>query len=261
MIIDAHVHLPIGKNCSTLCRKREKLFQELERNNVDRCIVISDSCMKSDIGNLDECVELFRESVNVNVVGGISPYYKFESQLKKIKDYLDKSLIVGIKLYTGHEAFYLSDERLKVVYELALRYDVPVLFHSGWNNCQYSDVNVVEEVARQYPNLRLVCCHCFFPMIDKCNLLVKYSNVFFDISSISDNMAILSDIKEKIKKLIDVAPKRVLFGSDYSGCSQGGHIHFVKNLELNQKLTESIFAENAKYVFKLKVSHSNFPYF
>lgn len=253
MIIDAHVHLPIGKDCSILCRKREKLLQELERNHIDRCIVISDSCMESDIGNLNECVELFRESINVNVVGGISPYFNFQTQLRQMRDYLDQNLIVGIKLYTGHEAFYLSDKRLKDVYELAQQYDVPILFHSGWDNCQYSDVNVVAKVARQYPNLKLVCCHCFFPRIDKCHLLAKYPNVYFDISSIADNMAILSDIEEKIKKLIEVVPKRVLFGSDYSGCSQEAHIQFVKKLRLNKMLTESIFAENAKYVFKLKV--------
>lgn len=58
MIIDAHVHLPIGKDCNILCRKREKLLQELARNHIDGCIVISDSCMESDIGNLNECVEL-----------------------------------------------------------------------------------------------------------------------------------------------------------------------------------------------------------
>lgn len=253
MIIDAHVHLPIGKDCSNLYRKREKLFQELERNHIDRCIVISDSCMESDIGNLNECVELFRESDNVDVVGGISPYFEFQTQLEKIRDYLDKNLIVGIKLYTGHEAFYLSDERLKEVYALAQQYDVPVLFHSGWDNYQYSDVNVAAEVAMQYPNLKLVCCHCFFPRIDKCQLLVKYPNVYFDISSIADNRAILNDIEEKIKMLIEAVPKRVLFGSDYSGCNQEEHIQFVINLRLNKMLAESIFERNAKYVFRLKV--------
>lgn len=252
MIIDAHVHLPIGKDCSTLYAKREKLLWELERNHIDQCIVISDSCMESDIGNLDECVKLFKDFANINIVGGISPYFEFHVQLRKVKDYLDKKLIVGLKLYTGHEAFYLSDERLKKVYELAWQYDVPVLFHSGWENCQYSDVNVVIEVARQYPNLKLVCCHCFFPKINKCLLLAKYPNVYFDISSTADDKAILSDIKEKIKELIEVVPERVLFGSDYSGCSQEEHLLFVKNLRLNKKLEKAIFEENAKHLFRLK---------
>lgn len=60
-----------------------------------------------------------------------------------MKHYLDKKLVVGIKLFTGHEAFYLTDERLKEVYELAIQYNVPVLFHSGWDNSQYSDAMLV----------------------------------------------------------------------------------------------------------------------
>lgn len=48
-------------------------------------------------------------------------------QLEKLKDYLDKKLVVGIKLFTGHEEFYLTDERLKEVYELVIQYNVPVL--------------------------------------------------------------------------------------------------------------------------------------
>lgn len=34
--------------------------------------------MESDIGNLIECMEVFRESVHINVVGRISPYFKYD---------------------------------------------------------------------------------------------------------------------------------------------------------------------------------------
>ena len=61
---------------------------------------------------------------------------------------------MGIKLFTGHEAFYLTDETLKDVYELAIQYNVPVLFHSGWDNNQYSAVMLMAEVAKQYPELK-----------------------------------------------------------------------------------------------------------
>ena len=47
MIIDSHVHLPIEKNCLTLQQKKEKLLHDLKMNNVDKCIVITDSCMES----------------------------------------------------------------------------------------------------------------------------------------------------------------------------------------------------------------------
>lgn len=119
--------------------------------------MISDSCMESVIGTMDECVELFRETINIYIVGGISPFFEFKTQLVKLKDYLDKKMLVGIKLFTGHEAFYLTDERLKEVYELAIQYNVPVLFHTGWDNAQYSDALLVAEVTKKYPKLKLVC--------------------------------------------------------------------------------------------------------
>ena len=171
----------------------------------------------------------------------------------KLKEYLDKKQIVGIKLFTGHEAFYLTDETLKDVYELAIHYNVPVLFHSGWDNSQYRDVMLVAEVAKQYPELKLICCHCFYPQIEKCLLLEEFPNIYFDISSIADDATILAGIETKIKKLIEKVPERVLFGSDYSGCSQKAHIQFVKKLGLEERIEKRVFEKNAVEVYSLNM--------
>lgn len=258
MIIDAHVHLPVKEGCNSLQQKKDKLLQEMKKNQVSRCIVISDSCLESTIGTMDECVELFRENRNVYVVGGISPFFEFKTQLQKLKHYLNKKLVFGIKLFTGHEAFYLTDDRLNEVYEIAIHYNVPVLFHSGWENAQYSDAVLVAEVARKYPKLKLICCHCFYPEIEKCQLLVEYPNVYFDISSIAEDVTILADIEEKIKELIEVEPERVLFGSDYAGCSQKEHVQFVRNLELNKGVERKVFKENAMQVYSISEDASEF---
>ena len=186
------------------------------------------------------------------VVGGISPLVAFKTQIEKLKDYLDKKLVVGIKLFTGHEEFYLTDESLREVYELAIQYNVPVLFHSGWDHSQYSDAKLVAEVARQYPQLKLICCHCFYPEIEKCQLLVEYSNVYFDISSVAEDETILEDMEVKIKKLIEVVPGRVLFGSDYSGCSQKAHIKFVRKLELSVGVEKKVLYGNAIQVYSIR---------
>ena len=62
MIIDAHVHLPVGAASDSLQQKKDKLLQEMKRNQVDKCIVISDSYLETTIGSMDECVELFKIS-------------------------------------------------------------------------------------------------------------------------------------------------------------------------------------------------------
>ena len=251
MIMDAHVHLPVGDGCDSLQQQKEKLLREMKKNQVDKCIVISDSYLESTIGSMDECVELFMRTQNVYVVGGISPLVAFGPQLLKLKDYLDRKMVVGIKLFTGHEDFYLTDERLGEVYNLAIQYHVPVLFHSGWDNSQFSDAALVAEVARQYPELRLICCHCFYPAIEKCQGLTEYVNVFFDISSVADDEAIWAAMKEKVKQLVEAVPERVIFGSDYSGCSQTAHVQFVKELGLNAEAEAKVLCGNALQAYAL----------
>ena len=251
MIIDAHVHLPIVEGCISLEQKREQLLREMVVNQIDYSIVISDSADKSEIGTLNECAILFEKTDNIYVVGGISPFYEFQTQLRKIKAYLEQKLIVGIKLFPGHEAFYLTDERLKTVYELAVHYNVPVLFHSGWDNCKYGDVSLAIEIAKCYPALKLVCCHCFYPEIEKCKQLIPFQNVFFDISSIADDSEKIPIISNWIKEVISAAPTRVLYGSDYSCCNQQKHMEFVKGLELGKDIEDMLFWRNAKYVYQL----------
>ena len=249
MIIDVHVHLPVIDGCTTLQQKKERLLLEMKKNHVAKCIVISDSDLVSPIGNLDECVELFSDIDNVYVVGGISPFSAYETQLEKLKHYIEKKKLVGIKLFPGHEAFYLTDDRLKAVYELAVKYNVPMLFHSGWENSQFGTARLAGEVANTYPDLKLVCCHCFYPEISDCFSLIKQPNVYFDMSSIADDLSIIEDIKCAAAQLIRMAPDRVLFGSDYSCCDQMQHIEFVRSLGLDSAMQERVFFKNAEELY------------
>lgn len=249
MIIDAHVHLPVTEGCYSLQQKKNRLLHEMANNGVDQSIVISDSTLESTIGTLDECMELLRETENVFVIGGISPFYEFQTQLNKLRTYLEEKSVVGIKLFTGHEAFYLTDERIKEVYEIAIQYNVPVLFHSGWTNSQYGGVDQAAEIAKRYPKLKLVCCHCFYPEIERCMRLVSYQNVYFDLSSIADDSSKMAELSKMLTKLIAEAPKRVIFGSDYSCCSQQQHIQFIKSLNLEKSVENDVFWRNAQTVY------------
>ena len=251
MMIDAHVHLPAGAEFRSLQAKKERLLQEMKKNHLDKCIVISDSYLNSEIGTMEECVTLFKDTDRVSVVGGISPFAEFSAQLERMRKYLEQRQIVGIKLFTGHEKFYLTDERLENVYDLAIQYDVPVLFHSGWDNSQYSDVDVVEAVLQKYPTLKLVCCHCFYPHIDKGIQLIKYPNLYFDISSVADDEEMLEQMRMQIMRLICLVPDRVLFGSDAFGCSMEEHIEFINGMALSHDLKQKVFSENARRLYRL----------
>lgn len=252
MRIDAHVHLPVNHTCVTLAAKKEYLLQAMEQYRLDRCIVISDSCSVSPIGSMEECISLFAtENSRISVVGGISPLADVSCQLSKTEIYLEQKSLVGMKLFPGHEAFYLTDQRLDQIYRLALHYDVPVLFHSGGAHNPYSNVNEVKAVLDRYPKIKLVCCHCFYPDLSQCRSLLSYPNLYFDISSIADDRRIWDFTQREIKTLITLAPERVLFGSDAFGCSIRAHISLVKGLHLLPELEARVFAKNAVRLYGL----------
>lgn len=253
MIIDAHVHLPTFEPLSCLQEKKERLLLEMEKNSVDRCIVIADSWPVSDIGSTEECMSLFPagNEDGVYVIGGISPIKDFDSQFEVIRRGVEDKALVGIKLFTGHEPFYLTDERLDAVYDLAIQTGTPVLFHSGWDNRQYSDTDVAEEVAKKYPDLKLVCCHCWYPLIASCQHMFKYENLFFDMSSIADDPKINTELSKLAKQMISAAPDRFIYGSDSFSCSMEQHLTFFKNLDLSEDVSERFFAENAKRLYRL----------
>lgn len=250
-MIDAHVHLPMGDGMDNRAAQRLRLLNEMRTNGISGCIVIADSETQSVIGTNEECIALFAEDANVHVIAGISPDIDYVNQLAKCEGFLADGSAIALKLFTGHEVFYLTDERLDAVYELAERYDVPVLFHSGWENAQYGDAQYAAQVAGKRPGLKLVCCHCWYPQIEKCMPLTGLKKLYFDLSSVADDPAILPEISEQVRALIAAAPDRVLFGSDYSGCSMAAHLEFVSNLGLPKGTEEKVLSGNAKTLYRI----------
>jgi len=251
VIIDAHVHLPVGEGMENRQAQKERLLAEMRKSGVDGCIVIADSELESVIGTNEECIALFEGDENVHVIAGISPEIDFDNQLAKCENWLADGIVIALKLFTGHEAFFLNDPRLDAVYDLAERYDVPVLFHSGWDNTQFGDAVYAAEVAQKRPGLKLVCCHCWYPQIEKCLPLTGLENLYFDLSSVADDPAILPEISGKVRKLAAAVPDRVMFGSDYSGCSMAAHLEFVKGLELPEDIEEKVLSGNAERLYRI----------
>ncbi len=117
---------------------------------------------------------------------------------------------------------------------------IPVLFHSGWENSQYATWEEAANVSIKYPKLILVCCHCFYP------------NIFFELSPVADDLSVFDRIKNDIAALIKAVPDRVLFGSDYGSCNQEQHIQTINGLELETDISDKVFYQNARILYQLE---------
>ena len=248
MRIDSHLHLPWEEK--GLEAKKERLFAEMDRHNADKGIVIADSELESVIGSVRDCAEMFRGDRRIKVVAGISPLIDYEGQLAYCRELLACGDIVGLKIYTGHEHFYCDDSRLLPVYDLAAEYNVPVLFHTGWDNCQYSAPRVMKQLADSRPQNSFVYCHCFYPDTVSCfEVLGACDNVYFDTSSLADDEKAVPKIKKSLEKAIAAMPGRFIYGSDYGSCSMEAHIRFAESLDITSYQRELFMHGNSERLY------------
>ena len=106
---------------------------------------------------------------------------------RKVQRAVKELGLKGIKLYP-HSGFYPNDPRLTPVYEACAELNVPVVIHTGikavrWQWMKYNRPIFVDDVATNFPSLKVVMCHGGFPWVDEF-LTVAYSNpnVWVDIS-------------------------------------------------------------------------------
>ena len=154
--------------------------------------------------------------------GSIHPdgNYNLEEEFDRcVNDYGFK----GFKLYplTG---FYPDDERLYPVYEKGEKCGSVFLYHtgvkdSGSMNMKYDDPIYLDNLAAEFPELKIVIAHVAYPWVDKAiQVAFCNANVFLEISGLLtfelfSNTPVFKDTLIKILNTATLNEKTV-FGSD-----------------------------------------------
>ncbi|MEK7118135.1 MAG: amidohydrolase family protein, partial [Patescibacteria group bacterium] len=148
-----------------------------------------------------------------------------------------------------------------------LNYDVPVIFHSGDTlagyvknpKIKYSHPLHVDEVATDFPNLKIVMAHMGNPwLVDCAEILYKNPNVYADISGlvVGDNLNTPDGklARRKILELIDyVGQNKLLYGTDWPLAPMRTYLKFVKELGLSRASRDQLLYKNAVKVFGLNL--------
>jgi len=125
----------------------------------------------------------------------------------------------GITISPANQDFHPTDSRAMDVYAEADRLGMPILFHpSGQfteqSKLEYGRPYLLDEVARTFPNLRMVIAQLGQPWVDEtiC-ILGKHQNVFADVSGMLSRpwQAYNALVSAHQHGVID----KLLFGSDF----------------------------------------------
>jgi uncharacterized protein len=266
MIIDCHTHLNrYGEGQPADLRQRyQALRSEMDRHGVDYALVLSSYLANDDRPNTQQILDVVEPDPKIGVVAAVSYLNYKASDLADLRVMLRTGRIKGLKLYPGYEPFYVHDARMRVVYELAAEFNVPVMIHTGdtydpKGRIKYSHPIEVDEVAVDFRDVTFVICHLGNPWItDAMEVIYKNDNVVGDISGFTlghfeerFERFMLQQVNEVLAFAGD--PSKLLYGTDWPIADMSSYIRFVNNLQLTPEENDMIFWRNAARLFRIEL--------
>ena len=176
-----------------------------------------------------------------------------------------------IKVYLGYVHQYAYDKNYEPAYDLAEKYDVPVVFHTGDTNSKraklkFADPLTIDEVAVDHPKVRFVIAHCGNPWIESAaEVAYKNPNVYLDGSALLignlDRMPRAKVDAYVVRPLAWVFgyvedPTKLMFGSDWPLTDISSYVKAFKRA-IPREHWKAVFYDNAARIFKLKADASN----
>jgi len=275
-IIDAHMHFSnitsfkeTASNLSKLDYSSAGLLQEYRDANVVLGIAMGLTETKTE-GFPDYEAETpmgldLEEQLPANICycPGINPYRLGERELADLEALLKKPEVVGIKIYLGYYPFYAYDEVYSPVYDLAIKYRLPVVFHTGDTYSErgllkYAHPLTLDDVAVKYRNINFMMAHFGDPwVLDGAEVLYKNRNMYADLSGLLvGNKDVLKEklaspfffnhLKHALAFTDDYS--KFLFGTDWPLVPVQPYIELLKEL-IPREAHEDLFFNNAVKLF------------
>ncbi|MCI2430306.1 amidohydrolase family protein [Candidatus Acetothermia bacterium] len=176
-------------------------------------------------------------------------------------DHLIQDLkIKMIKIHPPHQLFYANEylhglEALRIIYEKAQEYGIPVLVHTGTSifpgaRAKYGDPLALDDVALDFPRLKIILAHGGRPFWTEESffLLRRHPNIYFDISSIPPQNLL------KYFPRLEELTEKTLFGSDWPGPgvkSIRANVDQFLEIAINDESKRKILYDNAMKLFGL----------
>lgn len=256
-IIDVHTHTKFYGGMEEATRQprtKEQYFKEWREAGIVGAVAHT----AEDGGNFHDL-----KSSNVIYCGGVGD----RIDLKRLEDGLKSRQYGCIKIYLGYTYRFAYDQQYEPVYQLAQKYDVPVVFHTGDTSTsrgklKFADPLTIDEVAVDHPNVNFVLAHCGNPWIESAaEVAYKNPNVYIECSAL-----LTGNLDEMPKEKVDTyvvrpfawvfgyleKPEKMMFGTDWPLVSMKPYVDAYKRA-IPKEHWRAVFHDNAARVFKISI--------
>ncbi|MDY3556573.1 amidohydrolase family protein [Gemmata sp. JC717] len=278
-MIDVHIHavppnLPGVGSLAPLLREAPEVIATQLRREMQTAGVTDVFAMgawtedDSDPLGINGTLEVAPFVPGLRPIGVMDPTRDTPEHFRRVEAVLASGVVVALKGYLGYLHFEPAHPSYQRYYELAARYRVPVMFHTGDTyspqaKLRYAHPLGVDEVAVDHPDCRFLICHLGNPwMTDAAEVIYKNVNVWADLSGlmIGDDSYLASEegreaayeLAQNIRKAIKYSerPNRFVYGTDWPLAPMTAYREFVKTC-VPADNHEQVFLDNARLLFRL----------
>jgi predicted TIM-barrel fold metal-dependent hydrolase len=281
-MIDAHLHVVppqipgAGSLASVLRLPPDRIAaivdQELRAAGVRRAFAMGEwRITAEDPLGVNRTLEIAALVPGLSAVGVMDPTKDpaDREHFARVAEVIATGRVAALKGYLGYLHFEASHLSYRRYYELAERFDIPVVFHTGdtfspYAKLKYAHPLTIDEVAVDHPQVRFVMAHLGNPWtLDAAEVIYKNVNVWADLSGIVIGEAHeltgqtaqddLADSVDRIQKAIRYCgrPNRFVYGTDWPLVPMGAYREFIADV-IPSEMHDLVFRENAERLFRVK---------
>jgi predicted TIM-barrel fold metal-dependent hydrolase len=231
----------------------DKLEEYLTRDGVEYAVILAeDSPMVTGVVSNSYVYNFCRGKKRFIPFSSINPSTSSNPE-ELLEKCISKLGFRGLKLYPTYQHFFPNQKEVYPLYEKAVEFDIPVMFHTGSSiyknsKLKYGDPLHLDEVAVNFPELRIVMAHSgrgFW--YDSAFFLSKlHKNLYMEISGLPPQnlLKYFPELEENSDKII--------FGSDWPGIRRiKENIDLICSLPLKEKTIEKMLYMNAEKVLRI----------
>ena len=212
MIVDCHTHIwqhadQLGEGATTNLPNIRPIYHSVTKADrlpdagmdrhfaacqpVDRAIVLGfrSHYLKAHIPNRLVAEYVGQHPEKLIGFAGIDPTDP-DQAIEEMRHASQELGLQGLAVAPAAQNFHPMHSHALWVYAEAARLSLPILFHQGLYfsaecKMEYARPALLDDVAREFPDLRIVVAHLGYPWIDETVVLIgKHANVFADISGL-----------------------------------------------------------------------------
>jgi uncharacterized protein len=186
--------------------------------------------------------------------------HRGEAGVRAVRRLAERYGVRGFKFHPTLQGFFPNDAMAYPLYEVIAEYDLIALFHTGHTGAgagvpgggglrlKYSNPMYIDDVAVDFPELRIILAHPSFPWQDEAlSVALHKPTVYIDLSGWSPKYFPPQLVHYANTLLKD----KVLFGSDFPMITPDRWLADFANLDIRDEVRPKILKDNAARLFGL----------